>query len=124
MKTRGGLYAVHARHRNVQHNHIGIEFTNRLKRAASVVRLAHHVDVRLFFQHRAQRFAQHAMIVGKQDPDFHAERLPTVPRYPASGIVRLTIVPSPGRESISMVPPMKPTRSRTLTSPNALCDDP
>ncbi len=63
-----GLVARHDRHRDVHHDHVGLELVRHFDRLLSVARLPDDLDVLLLDQHGFEPLADDLVVVHEQDP--------------------------------------------------------
>src|SRR5690606_16011179 len=96
---------VEHRHLQIEQQHVRIQLADQLDGPRAVARLAHHCDVVLQVEERAQPLTHHRMVVGDQHPD----HTPTSTR---------TVVPSPGAEVRVSRPPTDSARSFIDASPS------
>src|SRR5207248_4425220 len=61
--------AVHARHLDVQHGHVGLGGLGGLQYLVAAAYLRHHFDVTLEREQRGQRLPDHHLIFGEEQPD-------------------------------------------------------
>jgi hypothetical protein len=111
----GGLHAVEHRHGDIHEDHVGPELLGQAHGLGPVGRLAHDVEAVLL--HRPpQRLAQHAVVVGEQQPHRVVLRLcPSLAHWFSS--LQRTVVPRPCTDSNSSAAPMASARSRMPSIP-------
>ena len=85
-----GLDAVHDRHLDIEEDHVGVGPARLFDRLDAVGRPAHHLDVRLELEHRAETVSNHRMVVGHEHAD-HA--LTASGTASVKGSLVVTVVP-------------------------------
>src|SRR5439155_12069137 len=118
----GGLKPGHARHRHVQDGDVGLFRDHLLECFDAVLRLCHDLHVGLAVEEQPDARADDSVIVGDQDPHVFASGAASCKRGSATslGTESLTVVPLPGRESISRLPCTSSARSRMPERPRPL----
>ena len=115
------LEPVEPRHGDVHQHDRRVVRGNRVERLAPVAGLEHRRDLRQAFEQRAEPGPHERVIVGEQDGVAHDATAGSGPAdagaEAASGMRRQTVVPRPGAESTSRLPPANAARSRMLTRP-------
>ena len=96
-----------ARHINVHNRDVRLQIRNHLHRRLAIGSFADNAEARILLDDLAQAAPEHRMIIHNQQ--FHFTLLHA--SEPETGISMLKLVPWPGRESITNVPPRMRTRS-------------
>ena len=99
-----GLQAGHARHRDVHHAQVGLRLQRLLEGVDAVLGLGHDLHVRLALDQQPQAAPHDAVVVGDQDPH-------------VAPMVSSMVVPAPGAEKTSRLPPTSSARSRMPDRP-------
>ncbi len=108
----GCLDAVHARHADVHHHHIGVGVPDQLDRIGSGSGFAGHVDAGCLLDQHAQARTDQRLVVGQDDPDGHRAGAGAGTGSPAA-----TRKPPPGRGPAEKSPPSSAARSRMPVIP-------
>ena len=108
----GCLDAVHARHPDVHHDHVGVGVPGELDRFGSGSGLASHVDVGCLLDQHAQARADQRLVVGQDDLDRHRAGVGA-----GSGSRAATRKPPSGRGPAEKSPPSSAARSRMPVIP-------
>jgi len=113
----GGLQPVHLGHSDIHQNHVGSKLQGQGYCLASVLRFADDEQIRFEFEHLANSFADDLVILSDHDGDlFHVVCWNAL----VKGICARIVVPRPGEDSISKVPPTISARSLIPRIPSRL----
>src|SRR5882757_223300 len=105
----GDLFAVHLRHRDVEHENVGAQFLDARQAFFAIGGLSHQLELRRAADQMSNGLSNERMIVGEHDADgFHR---------PCMGTWMIAVVPRFCALSIRSVPPMYVIRSRMVASP-------
>ena len=106
LELRERLQAGLVRHDDVEQDHVGLQGPGLEDGVAGIAGLAHRLEVVRRLEQQPQAAAHHRVVVDDEHPDAHE-----------TGTSATTVVPAPGRDSISSLPSISASRSRMPRRP-------